>query len=227
MVEKVSSFLDNCGKSICAGGFVFSKPELFQFTDEYTLKKSLELGLTGKKMENWGLFSTIGQIPKIVSISLAPKYTDYQRLKIKFIFEEWGNHEDFQKRIQSMKSTIIEGIKTFFRSVENHSHLIEYKIPEIKIEIFSCQSKKNIELAQLADVFAHVSKKIFHSNNSFSRGLHNSLISHFNLFDLFPNKKDIIEKGIFDLHKGITKDGVMREIDADFFMLGNNQTRSN
>ena len=67
-------------------------------------------------------------------------------------------------------------------------------------------------MAQLADVFAHVSKKITHSKNPFTIRLHGLMEEHFNLFDHLQNNQDVIEKGIFDVQNSITEQMVKKEM---------------
>ena len=197
MTKKVASFLDNCDKDIHAGGVIFSKPELFKQAEESGKEFLKEYGENGEKlsMRNWGLHGTIGQIPKIVSIDLALKYIDFQTIKIKFIFEETGNHKDFKKRTEEIHEVVSEGIKILLKDIESYPQLGKrLRRPEIEF----CKSQDNIKLAQLADVFAHVTKKIYHSENKFSKKLHNLLKNHFNLFDFSFHEQ--IHEGIFDLH---------------------------
>ena len=203
MVEKVSCFLVDCGKDIYGGSVMFSKPELFKIAEDYSA--------SDEKVENWGLRQIVGESSKIISTGLALAYGHCSEIQASFVFEETGNHQDYQKRMGAVGKDIGEGWKEYIRKLYNLPEMAN-NIDNISISFDSCESKNNIKLAQLADVFAFISRKVCCTNDSFSRELHGTMENHFNFFDSFKGKEIIQIKGVFDVHKTMTKERVIKEV---------------
>ena len=212
MVKKVSCFLEDCGKDVYGGGVIFSKPEFFKIAEEYIIKKKeIEMGKRKAIVKNWGLHHIVGEQSKIVSISLALAYNNCTDIQIRFVFEETGNHQDYQKRFEGIKKDVREGWKDCFQNLYRQAGS-DNNIPKIIPELDSCESKNNIKLAQLADVFAYITGKICRTDDSFSRELHGLMEDQFNLFDSLKGKKSIRAKGVFDVHQAMTKEMVIEEV---------------
>ena len=123
MVGKVASFLKNCQKNIFGCGIVFLKPRLLHIAEEFAQEIHNENKDKNLPRINWGLWSTVGQIPKFVYTNLSLHYPDYKNMKIKFIFEESGNSKDFQKRLQEIERCVLQGIEDYlkkFKSLSDH-----------------------------------------------------------------------------------------------------------
>ena len=201
-VIKVSKFLKKCGRKFYAGGIGASKPRAVM---EKLLKKS-EINSTEIK-KNYTLENFILITLHLVSSQIARHHMKDHYVKLNFIFEEAGNSKDYELRAREIEEALIH-------EVDHMGKLLEKRLQENKnierpptIEIVSIKflkSSDNVELGGIADVFAHITGRIFNnSEDNFSKKLHGIMEPHFNLFDYVPTevKEIIITKGILNLHK--------------------------
>ena len=187
MVRKIDIFLNNCNMSYHAGGIIV---------------RNIETNSTLMKEDSSSKLGTIiAHGAKLCAISIARKYNNFNFVNFTYIVEHIGNRKDFKKRTAGLKSFILSEIQLFEQKAKplwNHLGL-----PSVALNFRFVESKDNTKASQLADAFAHLTKRGYRKEDSFSQLIYKIMENHFNLYKDFPNKGDlrneseIIGNGIF------------------------------
>lgn len=218
-IEKTCSFFKNCKKEFYGGGIVYSNPkarsevrELYPYpSGRNRIKDDLEI------------FDIIDSL-KLIYLPLALKFKVYSEVDLTVFFEVPGDYKDFCKKMKRLdkQGYILKSFKVFEEKLKLAATLegfskLSPKLPKFTIHPCYVQPRQGMELAGLADVFAHISKRVSCTNDQYSNELYQILEPYFNLFDEF-NEESILRRGILNAYVSFKNDNtpeVVKAIDQD------------
>ena len=197
IVKKVSSFLSNCKKEFYGGGNVYLNPSRrTEIREFYPDPKDCN-----RIKDNIEVFEILDQAVFIVT-ALSLKYKDCSEIEITLFYDVPGNFENFCKKAKKIED---EGyLKRRFELLDHQNLVLQNlgilpkKLPSYILKPFYIENKNTIHLHHLADVFAHITKRISCTKDQYSNELYQLLKPHFNLFDEF-SKISMLQKGILKI----------------------------
>ena len=195
-IKKVSLFLKNCKKEFYGGGIVYPNPRRrTEIRELYPDPKDRN----NKIKDNLEVLEILNQA-KFILTALSLKYKDCSEIEITLFYDVPSNFKSFCKKAKKIENSGY--LKRGFELLDLQLALalrlglLPKKLPSYTLKPFYIENKNTIHLHHLADVFAHITKRITCTDDQYSNELYQLLKPHFNLFDKF-NKKSMIQEGIF------------------------------